>query len=46
MRGPNVGSPFAGSQSYDVKFVKRSGERPYQYLCFLHENMGGKIVVK
>lgn len=47
VRGANVtSSPFAGVESYDVKFARRSGERPIQYLCFLHENMVGKIVVK
>lgn len=47
VRGANVTyAPLAGVQSYQVKFNRRSGDRPFQYLCFLHQNMGGKIVVK
>ena len=47
VRGPNLVQPdFLGVQSYDVKFTKPSGERPYTYVCFLHENMAGKIVVR
>ena len=49
VRGPQVllgGAPFHGVDPYDVKFARTSGERPIQYLCFLHEAMSGKVVVK
>lgn len=49
VRGANVAPvspPFLGVAPYDVKFARTSGERPIQYLCFLHDRMGGQIVVK
>jgi len=47
VRGANhTAAPFKGVSSYDVKFARRSGDKPLRYLCFLHEKMGGKIVVK
>jgi len=48
IRGANIVTegPLHGNSSYDVRFAARSGDRPFQYLCFLHDRMGGKIVVK
>ncbi|HJR44439.1 MAG TPA: hypothetical protein VJ927_02430 [Actinomycetota bacterium] len=49
VRGANVlyaTPPFHGVDPYDVKFNRTSGERPIRYLCFLHDRMGGSIVVK
>lgn len=33
-------------EPFTVKFVKRSKERPYKYICLLHPDMVGKVAVE
>ena len=32
--------------SWDLKFAKRSGDKPFKYICMIHPFMLGKVVVK
>lgn len=38
--------PFSYKDPFTVKMNKTTGKSPVEYLCFIHERMGGKIAVK
>ncbi|MDQ4125879.1 MAG: hypothetical protein M3134_09800 [Actinomycetota bacterium] len=37
--------PAAGSDSFDVRFGAKSGNRPFEYFCFIHSGMEATVAV-
>ena len=38
--------PLHGKEPFTVTMNKKTGKRPMQYLCFIHDSMSGKVSVK
>lgn len=45
-RGALASPPAAGDEPYSLKFKKPSGKKGYKYICLVHPDMQGKVVVK
>lgn len=41
-----ISPPVHSKEPFTVKMAKRTGKRPMQYLCAIHEEMNGKVVVE